>query len=203
MHPLPVPGSHEYVMRTAGSVDQSVAPETTASGSQGRLKFQSPHGSRRGQSTHVILDSDMVALRSWEPLLYYSTTLGIQTQRDLGNAVIISMKNATFINLWMSSYQHFKGKEFGFNSCIVPLVLAKRYPKLIHLEANTLYRPNSHMTEWIYGKGKLWDWSGSYGMHLYYRLYKKDHTLEDMKTLNTTIGQLFRLIYFNNTAIIH
>ena len=40
---------------TAGSVDQSVAPETTASGSQGRLKFQSPHGSRRGQSTHVIL----------------------------------------------------------------------------------------------------------------------------------------------------
>ena len=57
MHPLPVPESHEYVMRTAGSVDQSVAPETTASGSQGRLKFQSPHGSRRGQSTHVILHS--------------------------------------------------------------------------------------------------------------------------------------------------
>ena len=56
MHPLPVPESHEYVMRTAGSVDQSVAPETTASGSQGRLKFQSPHGSRRGQSTHVILN---------------------------------------------------------------------------------------------------------------------------------------------------
>ena len=51
MHPLPVPGSHEYVMRTAGSVDQSVAPETTASGSQGRLIFQSPHGSRSGQST--------------------------------------------------------------------------------------------------------------------------------------------------------
>ena len=56
MHPLPVPESHEYVMRTAGSVDQSVAPETTASGSQGRLKFQSPHGSRRGQSTHVTLN---------------------------------------------------------------------------------------------------------------------------------------------------
>ena len=36
MHPLPVPGSHEYVMRTAGSVDQSVAP---------------PHGRRSGQST--------------------------------------------------------------------------------------------------------------------------------------------------------
>ena len=51
MHPLPVPGSHEYVMRTAGSVDQSVAPETTASGSQGRLIFQSPHGRRSGQST--------------------------------------------------------------------------------------------------------------------------------------------------------
>ena len=33
---------------TAGSVDQSVAPETTASGSQGRLIFQSPHGRRKG-----------------------------------------------------------------------------------------------------------------------------------------------------------
>ena len=55
MHPLPVPGSHEYVMRTAGSVDQSVAPETTASGSQGRLIFQSPHGRRTGQSTCVTL----------------------------------------------------------------------------------------------------------------------------------------------------
>ena len=54
MHPLPVPGSHEYVMRTAGSVEQSVAPETTASGSQGRLIFQSPHGHRTGQSTSVI-----------------------------------------------------------------------------------------------------------------------------------------------------
>ena len=62
MHPLPVPESHEYVMRTAGSVDQSVAPETTASGSQGRLKFQSPHGSRRGQSTHVIQNSHFMVV---------------------------------------------------------------------------------------------------------------------------------------------
>ena len=51
MHLLPVPGSHEYVIRTAGSVDQTVAPETTASGSQGRLIFLSPHGRRTGQST--------------------------------------------------------------------------------------------------------------------------------------------------------
>ena len=43
-----------------GSVDQSVAPETTASGSQGRLKVQSPHGRRIGQSSPVTLTTNQM-----------------------------------------------------------------------------------------------------------------------------------------------
>ena len=151
----------------------------------------------------IYLDTDIIALKSWDSLLYYNTTLGIQTKTDLGNAVIIAIRNSKFLQLWKDSYREFNDNKWMHNSCVVPLRLAKKYPHLIHVEFNTLYVPNSKDTQWIFGKDKLWDWSGSYGIHLYYRLYKKSHNEQDIKRLNTTLGRIFCLLYYNTTRLIY
>ena len=144
----------------------------------------------------------MIALRSWDPLLYYDTTLGAQNHLNLGNAAMLSKKNSTFFNIWKNSYHNFIDRNWNFNSVKYPLTIAKRYPESIHIEVNTIYRPNSHEVKWIFKKNRLWNWTGSYGMHLYYRLYRKKHNAEDIKTLNTTLGSLFRLLYYNTTELI-
>ena len=151
----------------------------------------------------IYLDTDMVALRSWDPLLYYDTTLGAQSHSLLGNAAMISKKNATFLKIWKNSYHNFIDNDWNFNSVLFPLTLARKHPETIHIEVNTLYRPNFKDVNWIFNRNMLWDWSGSYGIHLYYRLYKKEHNAEDIKTLNSTLGCLFRLLYYNTTELMN
>ena len=151
----------------------------------------------------IYLDLDMIALKSWDPLLYYNTTLGAETDYDLANGVIISIKNASFLRIWKDSYHDFRDKHWGWNSVVMAYRLAKLHPALVHVEWNTLIHPNFLNTKWLLEKNKLWDWSDVYGMHLYYRHYKPQHNPQDIKLLNSTLGEVFRFIYYNTTHIIH
>ena len=151
----------------------------------------------------IYLDNDMVALKSWDPLLYYNTTLGAETDHDLANGVIISIKNASFLRIWKDSYHDFNDDEWGLNSVIMAYRLAKLHPVLVHVEWNTLMRPNWVETKWIFEKNKMFNWTSVYGMHLYYRTYKTQHNLQDIKLLNSTLGEAFRFIYYDTTHLIH
>ena len=151
----------------------------------------------------IYFDTDMVALKSWDPLLYYNTTLGAESNSHLANGVIISAKNASFLRIWKDTYHNFRDNLWGYNSVSMPFRLARQHPALVHIEWNTLIHPHWQNTLWIFQKEKLWDWSSVYGMHLYYRVYKPQHNPESIKTLNSTLGEVFRLIYYNSTSIIH
>ena len=151
----------------------------------------------------IYLDLDMIALKSWDPLLHYNTTLGAETDYDLGNGVIITVPKSQFLRRWGNTYRNFRDSLWGFNSVIMPFYLAQLYPELIHVEWNTLYRPNWKEMGWLYGEGKLWDWSDCYGMHLYHIKDRKEPNSKDIKTLNSTLGQIFRLVYHDTTKPIH
>ncbi|XP_064647975.1 uncharacterized protein LOC135500430 isoform X2 [Lineus longissimus] len=148
----------------------------------------------------IYMDLDIVVLKSFDPLLMYDTTMGYEISDGLCNGVIISKPNAPFLRIWHSEYTTFDDNNWGYHSVMLPAILAKTYPGLIHTEEKSLHRPNWKEGEWMYVEGKLYDWSNNYAVHLYYMhtLKWKDHSPDTIKKLNTTMGQIFRYIYYGS-----
>jgi hypothetical protein len=143
----------------------------------------------------IYLDLDVVAVRNFDPLLYYDTTMGYEVPGGLCNGVIISKANTTFLNKWYDNYKTFNDTKWADHSVFLPASLAKENPDLIHTEADSLHSPGWIRFPRLYYNNS-WDWSENYAMHMYYRLYNKDHNKDDIMTLNTTLGRLFRFIYY-------
>jgi mannosyltransferase OCH1-like enzyme len=148
----------------------------------------------------IYMDLDVVALKSFDPLLKYDTTMGYETSDGLCNGIIISKPNAPFLRLWHLEYANFDDNSWAYHSVQLPAVLAKTYPGLIHTEENTLNRPNWLETEWLYEKGKWYNWSYNYAVHLYYQQGQNriEHSPETIKKLDTTMGEIFRYIYYGS-----
>ena len=150
----------------------------------------------------IYMDLDVVALRSWDDLLRYNITLGTESLFYLNNGVILARPATLFVDMWYESYMIFKDKLWNFNSLYVPMLLARKYPHLINVEHDSFHTPPWYKTKWLYEQGYLYDFSESYAVHLWYRLHNMEHNPDDIKTMNTTMGQLFRYIYYGSTDII-
>ena len=85
------------------------------------------------------MDTDQIALKSFDPLRKYQMTLSKGTSNSIGNAVIIADKRAPFLQLWYLTYTTFDDKQWGFHSCLLPYKLAQIVPKLIHLEGYNFF----------------------------------------------------------------
>ena len=150
----------------------------------------------------IYTDLDVIVLKSFDPLRKYNTTMGYETPGGLCNGIIVSAPNASFLNIWHDTYKSFNDNQWAYHSVQLPARLAKEHHQLIHTEQDTLHRPNWIERDWLYSEGKIWDWSKSYAVHLWYRFHNVDHNPEDVKTLNTTMGQLFRYIYYGSEDLI-
>jgi mannosyltransferase OCH1-like enzyme len=150
----------------------------------------------------IYMDLDVVAVKSFDPLLKYDTTMGYQSNSGLCNGIIISKPNAPFLRLWHIEYVNFKDDhDWDTHSVRVPAKMAKIYPGLIHTEQKTLNRPNWYEArKWLYVEGQLYDWSNNYAVHLAYNSahYKIEHSPESIKNLNTTMAEIFRYIYYGS-----
>ncbi|TXT08601.1 hypothetical protein VHUM_02729 [Vanrija humicola] len=86
----------------------------------------------------IYLDIDMFIVRSFDELLYYPTTLGMEAKTDptrpiydpegLCNAVIISEPGAAFIDRWLASYETFSAEDWAGHSVRMPWQLARQHP---------------------------------------------------------------------------
>jgi mannosyltransferase OCH1-like enzyme len=154
----------------------------------------------------IYTDLDVIVLKSFDPLLKYNTTLGYETgagaANGLCNGIIISRPHAKFLEIWHYEYKNFKDWQWAIHSMILPAQLASKYPSLIHTEASSLHRPNWMETNWLYMEGKIYDWSQNYAVHLWYRSHNIGHNPDDIKTLNTTMAELFRFIYYGKKDLI-
>ncbi|XP_074650281.1 uncharacterized protein LOC141905339 [Tubulanus polymorphus] len=151
----------------------------------------------------IYTDLDVVIVKSFDPLRKYATTMGLETPGGLCNGIIISKANASFLKIWHQSYKTFNDNQWAYHSVQLPAQLAAKHPNLIHVEPRSLHRPNWMEREWIYNTGKLYDLSKNYAVHTWFRFYNKDHTAEDIKKLNTTLGRLYRNAYYGSMDIIN
>lgn len=150
----------------------------------------------------IYVDLDVIALRSFDSLLKYDVTIGAETPNLLGSGVILSKRNSTFLNMWFERYRSFNDQNWNYHSGVLPMQLANRHPELIHIDWFAINRPNWFERDWLYTPGKFWDWSGNLAIHLWYQSYNVDHDPHSIRTLNTTVGEIFRYIYYGKPHIL-
>lgn len=142
------------------------------------------------------MDVDQVLLKSLDPLRKFDCTGAIESRNTIGIGLILGKKNATFLNIWYQMYSSFKDSQWGQHSVRLPYRLSQSNPNLIHVENGTFYTPTFQNLPLLFEQN--FDWSNSYAIHLYFRFYKKDHDPEDIKTLNNTIGSVFRHVFYGH-----
>jgi len=153
----------------------------------------------------IYLDLDVIVLRPFDALMYHDVSMGYQLDgHGLCNGVIVAKPNAKFLQLWYQEYAYFLDRSWDYHSVKLPGLLARRWPHLLHVERTTFHRPNFNERNWIYKTGQLYNWRShkNYALHLWYRFYGRDHTPQDIRTLNSTLGAIFRLIWYNSDRLL-
>ena len=147
----------------------------------------------------IYLDTDVIAVRSFDPLRKYEFTMGVEYHGKpgrLNNGVILSTTGARFLQKWHDSYRDFSKREWDTHSCIRPYELMWEHPRLIHVEDRSINYPGGKQLDLIYEL--LYDWRGNYAVHLWQCLYDFHHGPEQIKKMNTTFGALARLVYYGS-----
>ncbi|CAH1796360.1 unnamed protein product [Owenia fusiformis] len=158
----------------------------------------------------MVLDTDVIAVRSFDPLRKYSATMGSQNRRyfyDLCGGIIIAEPGSTFIKLWINSFiDDYRPDIWAFNSGRQPAYIGVfRFPESLHIERTSLNLPGWEHTEQIFAQ--KYDWTNNYAIHLFLRKWKqhKDYkpipTEMGVGTANTTFGEIARLVLYGSTDL--
>ncbi|XP_060072429.1 uncharacterized protein LOC132552283 [Ylistrum balloti] len=142
----------------------------------------------------IYMDSDEILLRPLDPLRKYDFTLSHAYDYNLSNGLIMSSRNASFVNIWYSEYGTYDGEVWGHHSTIVPFELSQKHPHLIHVENKTFVNPDFEHVDLIFEEN--FDWRNNYAIHLFIRKYELEHNFTDIRHLNTTMGSVARHVLY-------
>jgi len=81
----------------------------------------------------IYLDLDVVCINPFDPLLGKGFVMGIEPGTGLCNAVILAQKDAPFLAQWQEKYRFFDGALWNHHSVVLPGMMARESPDLIHL----------------------------------------------------------------------
>ena len=151
----------------------------------------------------VYLEPDVLVLRDLTPLRRYSCTMGVEYHGNpgrLNNGVILAAPGAMFLTYWYGTYQNITKSEQDEHSARVPYNLQKLFPRDIHVEDKTMNYPSGKRLDLLYDK--MYNYSQNYVLHLWSELHDQEHNPTDIRTMNTTFGQVARRIYYGNEQLI-
>ena len=151
----------------------------------------------------IYLDMDIMVIKSFDDLRKYECTLGFEEYAKVNGGIIICSKRSVFLTLWINTFfDDYRPNVWAYNSGEVPTKLAKRYPHLVHLENNTLHRPSYSEMQYIWGS-EHYNWTQNYAIHTWIRFYNgKRPTPESIKLMNSTYGEMARLLFYGTTNIV-
>ena len=149
----------------------------------------------------IYLDLDVVVLKAFDPLLCFEAVMGKERHNGLCGGIILAAPNSRFMRMWFKTYQYFDDSIWDESSVKMPMLLSRKYPELIHVEDTSMHRPSWVEVKQLYSKGSNYDWSSNYAIHLWYRKYDVEHTANSIRGLNSTVGRLFRLVYYGSPEL--
>jgi len=153
----------------------------------------------------IYVDTDVIFVKSFEPLLQYKFVMGqqgIRGREGLCPAVMLSEKDSTFAKIWL---QEFEGNFYGgppgsktwcLHSVDLPMELSFVYPDeitMIHHEA--FFWPLYHDDHMIRLFEEVHEFPNAYAHHLWETCGKKyldNLTVEDIKSRDTTFNLMVR-----------
>ena len=152
----------------------------------------------------IYLDTDIIVLRSFNPLRFHPSTLGRETSYGLGSGIIVGEPLSKFICIWLHAYRNYNPWPWHWAAYAVwaPHNLAKIFPDDINIEKNTLHSPSWQETEQIY-KMTI-DWSEKYAIHVWHRygyVPTQPESPGGIEHLNNTLGQIMRYVYYGDKEI--
>ena len=152
----------------------------------------------------IYLDTDMLILKTLDPLRVHKLTLGVSGPEEISNGIIIAQRCALFLRMWLENYHNYVPRIWGYNSVTVGYLLYKLFPHLVHVEKEHLLRPTWKETDLIYSiHNKSYNWSQNYSFHVSAEnRFKVPKTPEQLKGYNNTLGQVMRYIYFGNPKLL-
>jgi hypothetical protein len=151
----------------------------------------------------IYLDTDILVLKSFDPLRLHAMVLGRETLYHINSGVIVARRGAPFLSLWLDAYHSYKGRAepWGELATGVPHKLAVTYPHLIHVEETSINRPNwkeSEVRQLYLGH---YDWTGNYAVHVWQHDLPPAAPPErpgDVDGLDSTLGEICRLILYGS-----
>ena len=153
----------------------------------------------------IYHDLDVVVLQPLGKLYCYKTTMGEELPNWLCNGFFMSVANATFLSLWYESYRTFQSHQWNYHSVLMPCIIVREHPGLVHVEKDTIHKPNweDFGLRKLYNDGTFYNWTArNYAVHLWYRFHNVDYDPESIKRLNKTVGQIFRYIFYEQSDMI-
>ena len=153
----------------------------------------------------IYLDTDVLILKSFDPLREYNLVLARETPKTIANGIIIARKGALFLRLWLENYRNYKRGSWIGNSVLFSSLLQQLYPHLAHVELHRLLGPNyQQWMKYMYGiDNNVFDWSKSLSIHIFgENKYRVPRTPEQLKGFNCTLGQVMRYIYFGSPNLL-
>lgn len=151
----------------------------------------------------IYLDYDVIVLRSFDPLRVYDATLGKEKPPKFIAGIIVARKNAPFVKLWYESYRNnYRPIDWDFNCARVTYQLYQKRPDLLHVEPYRFTTPDWTERENLWNKVIDWKGMGLYVIHVMLHLNWQEYTPENVKSLNSTFGQVVRYIYYGSPSLI-
>lgn len=151
----------------------------------------------------IYLDYDVIVLRSMDPLRMYDTTLGKEKPPKFIAGIIVARKNAPFLKLWYESYKdNYRAIDWDYNCARVTYKLYEQRKDLLHVEPYKLTTPDWQDRKKLWDEVIDWQGMGLYVVHVMLHLNWKEYTPENIKDINSTFGEVVRLIYYGSPKLI-
>ena len=149
----------------------------------------------------IYFDCDVIVINSLNPLRMYNMAIGREKYPKLIMGTILANKNAKFLRIWYETYKHtYRPFQWDYNAGTVSFYLFTRRPDLIHVEPYKLSTPDWTDRHLLFDT--VINWHNFYVLHVMNHKIKFDYSPENIRSLNSTFGEVMRLIYYGSPALL-
>ncbi|XP_077863664.1 uncharacterized protein LOC144348038 [Saccoglossus kowalevskii] len=149
----------------------------------------------------VYMDPDIFVVQPLDYLRHYECVMGREIPGFIAKGIIFANKDSQFLRLYYDGYRRYDRSCWNCNSLRYPNYLAAKYPRLIHVEEQSLiYPPGSRWRAMFYGNFRWW--VDNFTVHIWIRNFeRRDKNVvispQTIKTMTSAFGEMCRFIYYD------
>ncbi|KAI9348197.1 hypothetical protein BDR26DRAFT_854177 [Obelidium mucronatum] len=141
----------------------------------------------------------------------HEAVLGVEVEgKKFGNGIILSKRCGRFVMDWYQHYIQFNNQGWGEQSLFLPMNLWQQQYKnsatrnsALYSDELSLQQPDIKNKHLIYDSNPSlpWKFSRNHAVHLWYRSYGAEHTLQSLAELDSAFGRLARYILCGEKSV--